>query len=88
MKFPRRSSPVKPTVLQTPYQSTTTVPIDRKDHVWMPKYEREEFVGFKCCSCGAVVTEVPPNYPTPEGWYPLRYEELTEVEREIYRGTK
>lgn len=88
MKFPKRSSPAKPVVFQTPYQSTTTTSIDRKDHVWIPKYVGESLVGYKCCSCGATVTEVPPNYPTPENWYPLRYEVLTEEEREIYRGTK
>lgn len=51
--------------------------INRMDHVWFRKGGR-----YKCCLCGAI-TNVPPNYPTPENFQAESYESVTEMEKEM-----
>lgn len=60
--------------IQNPQQKRP--PIDRKEHVWQATKDG----WWKCVLCGAI-TRQPPEYPTPKGWMPERFEKLTEAER-------
>lgn len=61
-----------------PPQSPKSKELDRTEHVWSKAVRGY----FKCVLCGAV-TDHPPQRPTPEDWYPDRYEKLTAKERAL-----
>lgn len=64
------------------HQTIKTKNNDRKDHVWKSVMV-EEGDAWKCVLCGAItIGKLPPSHPTPETWMPLRYEKLTNTERE------
>lgn len=74
----------RPTIAKQPapsFQTPQTKSPDRKDHVWVRRFnQKEEAWEWKCCLCGAVCSE-PPDYPTDTGWEPDRYERLTNADR-------
>lgn len=62
---------------KTRFQSVRDLEVDRRDHVWFVQNEIA-----KCVLCGAVTRKVPP-YPTPEDWTAIKYEPLTDKERDM-----
>jgi hypothetical protein len=61
----------------SPGQRTGSKLHDRKDHVWT--FRKRDYL---CVLCGAVCN-VPPPYPTPDGWLPDHYEALTPAARSL-----
>lgn len=59
------------------YQKVGDINIRRLEHVWLRKGDF-----FKCVLCGAI-TNRPPKCPTPEDWVAIRYEPLTDEERQL-----
>lgn len=57
------------------FQKVGQSKVDRKDHCW-----RRRGTKYLCVFCGAV-TASPPNYPTPDGWMPERFDKLTDEDR-------
>jgi hypothetical protein len=63
------------------FQTTAQAgPLNRNDHVWAP-HPTPAGPGYKCLLCGGVTRARPPDFPTPWGWLPERYEPLTSAER-------
>lgn len=62
------------------FQTPKTKKADRKDHIWVKMLEGY----WKCVLCGGVTRgQNPPEYPTPRDWYPERYDELCDEERQL-----
>lgn len=60
--------------------STEPNTTDRKDHLWCLRGRK-----YLCLLCGAMTSQ-PPDYPTPNGWMPDKFEQLTNKDREIARS--
>lgn len=57
---------------------------DRTEHVWLKLNAGSSGgPGWKCVLCGAVTAKAPPPRPEPAGWYPDRYDALTDAERAL-----
>lgn len=73
--------------IAVPYQTPLDVLPDRKDHIWIAAGEGDETPTavreFKCVSCGAIATVEPPPYPTDPEWRAVRFDRLTDAEREL-----
>jgi hypothetical protein len=70
--------------MKTRFQTPSTRPIKRDDHIWgIVSGPNGEVVYWRCCMCGAVAV-APPSYPTPKEWMPIHYESLTVSDREAY----
>jgi hypothetical protein len=64
------------------FQSVLEKRLVRSDHAWHSEARRGL---HKCCLCGAITHETPPDFPTDKTWMPERYEKLTEEDRELVR---